>query len=77
MDKKQQDPALEQILDELDSGGTPRTGDPSVRQEQPTKVRFLHSETEQMPMRVNVPSGQKQETPQPQPVRNLSYPLTF
>ena len=74
MDKKQQDPALEQILDELDSGGTSpdRTGNPSVRQEQPTKVRFLHSETEQMPMRVNVPSGQKQETPQPQPVRNFS-----
>ena len=72
MDKKQQDPALEQILDELDSGGTPRPAEPSVRQEQPTKVRFLHSETEQMPMRVNVPSGQRQETPQPQPVRNFS-----
>ena len=73
MDNKQQD--LEKILDEYSEDGTPPEKSPPHRQEQPTQVRFLHAEhsdSEQMPMRVNVPSGQRQEMPSQQPVRNFS-----
>lgn len=52
---------------------------PESRQKKPakrTKVSFLqaeHSDAEQMPMRVNVPSGQKQEEPPSDPpIRNFS-----
>ena len=72
MDNKQQD--LEQILGEYSGDGTPPDKHPG-RQEQPTKVSFLHaehSEPEQMPMRVNVPSGQRQEPSSQSPVRNFS-----
>ena len=74
MDNKQQDPALEKILDEYNGDGTPAEKQPAPpgRQEQPTRVSFLHSETEQMPMRVTVPSGQKQEPASQQPIRNFS-----
>ena len=71
MDNKQQD--LEQILDEYNGDGTPpeKPESPPGRHEHPTRVSFLHSETEQMPMRVNVPSGQRQD-PAQQPMHNFS-----
>lgn len=56
--------------------GTPLRPEERKKSAKRTRVSFMqseHSEPEQMPMRVNVPSGQKQaEPPSDPPVRNFS-----